>query len=58
MKSQKIRIISSEQVKTTEWAPPASWGRAFGILRGKKKAIEKYLKKSREEWDRRIPYDD
>lgn len=36
MKSEKIRIISSEQLAKIEWAPPVSWGKAVGILRTKK----------------------
>lgn len=34
---------------------PESWIKAAGLLRGKRKAMDRHLKKVRSEWDSRVP---
>jgi hypothetical protein len=45
------RILTVEQLKQAE-PLPESWTKAAGLLRHKRKALDRHLKRIRFEWDR------
>lgn len=55
MKYQNAKVLTSIDLGTRLYVPPASWKKAVGLLRTKKKSIERYIQKSRKDWDRRVP---
>lgn len=52
-------ILTPKEVTEYKTPLPASWKRAVGLLRRKRKALEQHLKTVRKEWGRHSPqYDD
>lgn len=49
---QKAKIITPEELKSIRYPLPESLNRAAGLLRHKKKALERHLQKVRKEWSR------
>ena len=59
MAKQQATILSPEEVKHLRYPLPESWKKAAGLLRKKRKALERHLQTVRKEWGRRSPaYDD
>ena len=51
---QQTKIIIPAKILELHQSLPKSWLKAAGILRGKKAAMEKHLKKIRLEWAKRV----
>jgi len=52
-KNKQATIIDvKEMLKPQKRASPKSWIKVVGLLKYKKKDLEKHLKKIRSEWDR------
>ncbi|MCK4554429.1 hypothetical protein KAU19_05745 [Candidatus Parcubacteria bacterium] len=47
---QQTKIITFTKILEQKQSLPKSWLKAAGILRGKRKAMEKHLQKIRLEW--------
>ncbi|MEK7541814.1 MAG: hypothetical protein AAB533_03130 [Patescibacteria group bacterium] len=50
--ASRAKIITLEQLRTVRQPLPASLLRAAGLMRHKRKALERHLAKIRREWDR------
>ncbi|HLD60774.1 MAG TPA: hypothetical protein VJA27_01425 [Patescibacteria group bacterium] len=46
------RIVKSAKLTRLNAALPQSWGKAAGLMRGKRKALQQHISKIRREWDR------
>ena len=49
---QKTSILTPEETAKLRYPIPKSLDRAAGLLRNKKKALERHLQKVRREWSR------
>jgi len=52
MKNKQATIIKIEELPKLKRTLPKSWTQAAGLLRHKRKELEKHLKKIRAEWER------
>ena len=52
VKRKKTRIIPTEEAKNLQYPLPASLTRAAGMMKHKRKALERHLQTVRDEWDR------
>jgi len=52
MKNKQATIIKIEELPKLRRTLPRSWTQAAGLLRHKKKELEKHLKKVRAEWEK------
>jgi hypothetical protein len=51
-KNKQATIIDVKEILKSRKTLPKSWIKAAGLLKHKKKDLEKHLKKVRSEWDR------
>jgi len=55
---RQAKTLSSHELDRLIYPLPKSWLRAAGLLRHRRKALERHLRIVRNEWDRRsVPYD-
>jgi len=52
IKTQQAKIITLEQLRIRRHPLPESLIKAAGLMRHKRKALERHLAKIRREWDR------
>lgn len=52
LKTRYANLISIRELPKLRRQLPVSWIKAAGLLRNKKKALERHSKKIRNEWDR------
>ena len=50
---QQAQTITPKKIYGIKYSIPKSWVRAAGILKHKKKQLEKHISNTRLEWDRR-----
>jgi hypothetical protein len=53
--NNQATILTPEEVREYKTPLPASWKKAAGLLRHKRKALERHLETVRNEWDRHSP---
>lgn len=53
MKNTKAQILSIKDLPKLRYPVPESWTRAAGLMRHKRKELEKHLEEVRNEWDRK-----
>jgi len=51
-KTEQAKVVTPEEVEKLRYPLPESWKKAAGLLRHKRKALERHLKTIRSEWDR------
>lgn len=51
-KTKQAKVVTPEEAKNIRYPLPASMKRAAGLLRHRRKDLERHLKKTRQEWDR------
>jgi len=55
-KIKQTKIINIQDLPKLCYPIPQSWTKAAGLLRHKRKALERHLKQVRLEWDRADPH--
>ena len=53
--SNQATILTPKEAMEYKTPLPASWKKAAGLLRKKRKALERHLETVRKEWDRHAP---
>jgi len=49
----QVKTVTPEKIQNLRYPVPKSWLRAAGILRGKRKALERHILKVSKEWGRK-----